>query len=135
MRSVMTHQFSQVPRADIPRSSFTRSHGYKTTFDSGFLIPIYCDEALPGDTFNLRLTTFARLSTPLHPFMDNLFCDVFFFAVPNRLLWSHWQNFMGEQENPGDSTDFLIPQTSPPAGGYLSSTMGDYFGLPITNTL
>ncbi|MEG1412899.1 MAG: major capsid protein, partial [Acidaminococcaceae bacterium] len=65
MRSVMQHQFSQIPRAEIQRSAFDRSHGYKTTFDSGFLVPVFVDEVLPGDTFNLKLTLFARLATPI----------------------------------------------------------------------
>ena len=80
----MTHQFSQVPKAQIPRSQFDRSHGYKTTFDSGKLIPIYVDEALPGDTFNVNMTSFTRLATPLRPIMDNIFLDSFFFAGPIR---------------------------------------------------
>lgn len=132
MKSVMRHQFSQVPRAEIPRSSFDRSHGYKTTMDSGFLYPFYVDEALPGDTFNLRCTTFARLSTPLHPFMDNMFADVFFFAVPYRLVWTHFVNMFGEQNNPADSTSFLVPQFSAhkPAIGSLS----DYMGIPVDGT-
>ncbi|QCQ84765.1 major capsid protein [Blackfly microvirus SF02] len=129
MKSVMRHQFSQVPRAEIPRSSFDRSHGYKTTFDSGYLVPIFVDEALPGDTFNLRCTTFARLSTPLHPIMDNLFADVFFFAVPYRLVWTHFVNFFGEQANPADSTSYLVPQFTAhkPATGSLA----DYMGIPV----
>lgn len=132
MRSVMRHQFSQVPKAEIPRSSFDRSHGYKTTFNAGYLVPIYVDEALPGDTFNLKCTTFARLSTPLHPIMDNLFSDVFFFAVPYRLVWSHFVNFFGEQANPADSTSFLVPQFTAhkPAAGSLA----DYMGIPIDGT-
>ena len=84
MKSVMAHQFSQIPRADIPRSSFNRSHGYKTTFDAGYLVPFYLDEALPGDTFNLRHNIFSRLATPIAPFMDNCFLDVFYFACPYR---------------------------------------------------
>ena len=91
--SVMRHQFSQVPKVQIQRSSFDRSHGYKTTFNAGVLVPFFVDEALPGDTANLRVTTFARMATPLHPIMDNLYCDVFFFAVPYRLVWSHFVNF------------------------------------------
>ena len=79
MRSVMSHNFSQVPKAEIQRSSFNRSHGYKTTFDSGYLIPVFVDEALPGDTFNLKMSTFACLATPKTPFMDNVFLDSFFF--------------------------------------------------------
>ena len=128
--SVMKHQFGQVPSAEIPRSSFNRSHGYKTTFDAGYLVPIFVDEALPGDTFNLKLTAFSRLATPLHPFMDNLTMSTFFFAVPIRLIWDNWQRFNGEQRDPGDSVDFLIPQTSPPAGGYAQGTLSDYMGLP-----
>ncbi|WNK14710.1 MAG: major capsid protein [Microvirus sp.] len=128
--SVMNHTFSQVPRAEIPRSSFDRSHGVKTAFDAGLLIPIFVDEALPGDTFNLDMTGFARLATPLRPFMDNVFLNTFFFAVPLRLVWNNFQKFMGEQDNPGDSTDYLIPNMFPPAGGYQENTIYDYFGLP-----
>ena len=130
MKSVMKHQFSQVPRADIPRSSFDRSHGYKTTFDAGYLVPIYVDEALPGDSFNLNLNMFARLATPLHPFMDNMFVDVFFFAVPNRLVWDNFQRFFGEQDDPSDSTDFLVPTMTAPGGGYAAGSLSDYFGIP-----
>ena len=109
MPSVMSHQFSQVPSAEIPRSSFNRSHGYKTTLDAGYVVPVFMDEALPGDTFNLKMTAFARLATPIHPFMDNMFMSSFYFAVPIRLIWDNWQKFNGEQTNPADSTDFLVP--------------------------
>lgn len=129
-RSVMAHQFSQVPRADIPRSSFNRSHGYKTTFDAGYLVPFYVDEALPGDTFNCHATLFARLATPIAPIMDNMFLETFYFAVPLRLLWENWQRFNGEQDNPGDSTDYLCPTINTPAGGWKVGTLEDYFGLP-----
>jgi hypothetical protein len=129
MRSVMAHQFAQVPKADIQRSSFDRSHGYKTTFNAGYLVPFFVDEALPGDTFNLSVTTFARLSTPLHPIMDNLYCDVFFFAVPYRLVWTHFVNFFGEQVNPADSTSFLVPQFT--AYTPAASTLSDYMGIPV----
>ncbi len=131
MPSVMSHKFSEVPKAEIPRSSFDRSHGYKTTFDAGQLIPIYVDEALPGDTHNLRMTGFGRLATPLHPFMDNLFLETFYFAVPIRLIWDNWQKFNGEQENPADSTDFIVPtMTAPAATGHANGSLSDYFGIP-----
>lgn len=129
-KSVMSHDFSKVPQADIPRSSFDRSHGIKTTFNSGYLVPVFVEEVLPGDTLNLSMTGFGRLATPIVPFMDNLFLDSFFFFVPNRLLWSNWQKFNGEQDNPGDSVSFLIPQIVAPAGGILEQTLSDYFGLP-----
>ncbi|AXL15249.1 major capsid protein [Microviridae sp.] len=131
MKSVMKHNFSAVPRADIPRSSFNRSCGHKTTFNAGQLIPIYVDEALPGDTFNAKLHAFGRLATPLHPFMDNLYIDTHFFAVPNRLIWENWERFNGAQDNPGDSTDFLIPQMAAPAStGYANGSLSDYMGIP-----
>ncbi len=90
MRSVMEHDFSKVPHADIPRSSFDRSHGHKTTFDIGRLIPIFCDEALPGDTFNLKTSGFCRLATPIFPIMDNMYAETFYFAVPIRLIWDNF---------------------------------------------
>ena len=131
MPSVMKHQFSKVPQAEIPRSSFVRSHDYKTTFDAGYLVPVFVDEALPGDTFNLRMRAFARLATPINPFMDNLYVDSFFFAVPIRLIWDNWQKFNGEQEDPGDSTDFVTPKMSAPAStGYAIGSLSDYFGIP-----
>ena len=127
----MTHQFSQVPSVEIPRSSFDRSHGYKTTFDAGWLVPILVDEALPGDTFNLKMTGFARLATPIHPIMDNMFMETFFFAIPMRLLWDNWEKFNGQQTDPGDSTDYVIPQiVSPASVGHLAGTIYDYMGIP-----
>ena len=96
------HTFSEVPSVQIPRSSFNRSHTIKTTFDSGYLVPILVDEALPGDTFKVKLTAFSRMATPIYPVMDNLFMDVFFFSVPNRLLWDNWEKFCGEQVDPCD---------------------------------
>lgn len=125
------HLFSHVPSTNIPRSVFNRSHGHKTAFNAGILVPIYVDEALPGDTFTLNLSAFARLTTPLLPVMDNLYMDFFFFSVPNRLLWDKWQRFMGEQPNPGDSIDFLVPRVRPPAAGFALNSMADYFGIPI----
>ncbi|WNK13741.1 MAG: major capsid protein [Microvirus sp.] len=129
-RSVMKHDFSKVPAAEIPRSSFDRSHGFKTTFDAGWLVPVFVEEVLPGDTLNLKMTAFGRLSTPLKPVMDNLFVDSFFFFVPNRLLWNNWQKFNGEQDNPGDSISFLIPQVVMPVGGALVGSLSDFFGIP-----
>ena len=82
MRSTQQHLFAQVPSADIPRSAFDRSHGHKTTFNSGYLIPVFVDEALPGDTFNLRMSAFCRMATPIYPIMDNIYLDSFFFFVP-----------------------------------------------------
>jgi len=121
-----------IPRADIPRSSFRRQTAHKTTFDSGYLVPIYVDEVLPGDTFNLRMTAFARMATPIFPIMDNLHMETFFFFVPNRLVWDNWQKFMGEQKNPGDSTDYIIPQQVSPIGGYPPCSLQDYMGLPTS---
>lgn len=130
-RSVMQHQFSQVPKAEIQRSSFDRSHGYKTTFDAGGLYPILIDEALPGDTYSVNLTGFARMATPIHPIMDNIFMETFFFSVPIRLLWDNWQKFQGERDNPEDSIDFLTPTiTSPAVTGFEIGSLFDYFAVP-----
>jgi len=129
-RSVDVHQFAMIPKADIPRSRFKAQKTHKTTFDAGYLIPVYVDEVLPGDTFNLKMTAFARLATPLYPIMDNMHLDSFFFFVPNRLIWNNWQKFMGEQEDPGDSISYTVPQIVSPANGFPTGGLYDYMGLP-----
>jgi hypothetical protein len=129
-RSVDVHQFAMIPKADIPRSRFKAQKTHKTTFDAGYLVPIYVDEVLPGDTFNLKMTAFARLATPLYPIMDNMHMDTFFFFVPNRLVWNNWQKFMGEQEDPGDSISYTVPQIVSPANGFPIGGLYDYMGLP-----
>lgn len=128
LRSPNQSHFSQVPQANINRSSFDRSHGYKTTFDASFLIPFYVDEALPGDSFKLNATLFARLATPLKPIMDNMRISSFFFSIPNRLIWDNWQRFQGEQDNPDDSTDYLVPKLGP--GTISAGSVYDYMGIP-----
>ena len=119
--------FSQVPSVVRPRSVFDKSRTYKTTFDAGYLIPFFWEEILPGDTCTLSVTSFARLATLICPFMDNLWMDFHFFYVPHRLEWVNWQRFCGEQDNPDDSTDFLVPQVTVDV---TPGSLYDYFGLP-----
>ena len=135
-KSVNVHQFAMIPRADIPRSKFDSQKSYKTTFDSGYLIPVYVDEVLPGDTINLQMTAFARLATPLFPIMDNMHLDSFFFFVPNRLVWENWQKFMGERyPDPDSSIDYTVPEMTSPAGGYAVNSLQDYMGLPTAGQI
>ena len=129
-RHSVQHLFSQVPTAEIPRSKFNRSHGLKTTFDSGYLVPIFVDEVLPGDTFQMDCTLFARVATLISPIMDNLYMDTFWFFVPERLVFENFQRMCGEQDNPSDSTDFIFPTLKSPAGGFEVGSIADYFGLP-----
>lgn len=133
---VRGHRFSDAPAMYMKRTKFDRSHVYKTTFDSGKLIPVFVDEVLPGDTARMSVNYFARLATPIKPIMDNIYLDWFFFFVPNRLVWEHWQNFCFEQEDPDDSTDYVIP-TITAAGNSKNAYIGslwDYFGLPVNTT-
>jgi len=141
--SAQQHQFSEVPHADIQRSTFDRSHGLKTTFNAGQLVPIYVDESLPGDTFSCNLTAFSRLATPIHPTMDNAFMDTHFFAVPIRLVWDDFEEFMGETKTykpagsdrldgtPDFTVDAPVPPTiTAPGGGETEGSLSDYFGIP-----
>lgn len=128
MPTVMGHKFSEVPKAEIPRSAFDRSFGHKTTFDAGYLVPFYVDEALPGDTFVMNMAGFARLATPFKPIMDNMFMETFFFAVPVRLVWDNFERFQGAQDDPTDSTDFTVPQMVSTAA-YTAGSLHDYLGL------
>lgn len=128
-RGSSSNRFSMIPSVNIKRSVFDRSHAYKTTLNSGYLVPFYLDEVLPGDSFKLNVTFLCRMNTPIVPIMDNIYLEAFFFFVPARLVWDNWQKFNGEQKNPGDSTDFLIPilQGNPT---FQNGSIYDYFGIP-----
>lgn len=133
---VRGHRFSDAPAMYMKRTKFDRSHVYKTTFNSGKLIPVFIDEILPGDTTRMSVNYFARLATPIKPIMDNIYLDWFFFFVPNRLVWEHWQNFCFEQEDPDDDTDYVIPTvtaTGNSKNAYIGS-LWDYFGLPVNTS-
>lgn len=133
---VRGHRFSDAPAMYMKRTKFDRSHVYKTTFDSGKLIPVFVDEILPGDTTRMSVNYFARLATPIKPIMDNIYLDWFFFFVPTRLVWEHWQNFCFEQEDPEDSTDYVIPTVTATgnSGNAYVGSLWDYFGLPVNTT-
>lgn len=124
------HTFSSVPQALIQRSTFNRSSQYKTSMNAGFLVPVFCDEVLPGDTFNMKTTMFGRLATPLVPIMDNIYLDIQYFFVPSRLLWNNFQKFHGERENPDDHIDYVIPTINSGATGFAIGSLADYFGIP-----
>ena len=125
------NRFTIFPTVGMPRSNFDLSHTYKTTFDAGKLIPIYCEEVLPGDSFNVDANFFVRLTSPLQvPVMDNIFFDVQFFFCPTRLVWDHWEAFNGEQKHPGDTTDYLVPQLKSDSTSNQPQKLPDYFGIP-----
>lgn len=128
-QSVTPHNFSMNPRAPIQRSSFPVRQGFKVPFSASFLIPIYCEEVMPGDMFNIRMNVAARTAIPIVPILDNWRMTTFFFMVPNRITWTNWEKFMGAQDNPTDSIDYLIPQVESPVGGWNINSLGDYFGL------
>lgn len=129
-RPVNQNRFAHIPHTDMPRSNFKRSHVVKTAFDSGYIVPILAEEVLPGDTWNAKLSSVARLSTPVVPFMDNIHLDFFFFYVPNRLLWTNWVKMMGEQTDPGDSISYTVPEVTCPGGGVAEESLYDYLGIP-----
>lgn len=127
MKSVMTHQFKQVPHVGMERSVFDLSRGYKTTFDSGYLIPFFRQMVVPGDEYTVNVSGFARLSTPIHAPMDNMYLTTFFFFVPWRLIWDNFQKFMGEQE-PATYTAYNIPQMV--LNNESVGSLHDYLALP-----
>lgn len=131
--SSRTMQFDRVPVPRVQRSVFDKPSNHKTTFDSGFLIPLYVDEILPGDTVNMKATFFGRLQTLDFPILDNMFLDTFWFFCPNRILWTNWAKFLGAQTDPADSIDYSVPVMDLPVDplAFAVGDMGDYFGLPI----
>lgn len=124
------HSFAKVPSVNMARSKFNRSFAAKDTMDFDYLTPVFVDEVLPGDTINLNVKSFCRLATQVVPILDNMYMDYFFFFVPNRLVWDNWEKFNGAQTNPGDSTDFLVPQVESGVTGWQVGSIFDHWGLP-----
>lgn len=126
------YNFAQNPQVGVSRSRFQRNSDNKTTFNTGDLIPVYLDEVLPGDTHQVDVACVMRMATPIFPVMDNAYCDFYFFFVPNRLLWEHWKEFMGENKETAwtPKTEYSVPQVTAPAGGWEEGTLADYLGLP-----
>ena len=124
--------YSQVPHANVPRARFKRDYSLLTTMNEGDLVPIYCDEVLPADTAKIDLNALMRMSTPLYPVMDNCYCDFYFFFVPSRLLWEHFENLMGQNDSTfwAEKVEYTTPKTTAPSGGWKVGTLADYFGIP-----
>lgn len=124
--------YSQVPHANVPRARFKRDYSLLTTMNEGDLVPIYCDEVLPADTAKINLNALMRMSTPLYPVMDNCYCDFYFFFVPSRLLWEHFENLMGQNDSTfwAEKVEYTTPKTTAPTGGWKVGTLADYFGIP-----
>lgn len=124
--------YSQVPRAEIRRARFKRNYSLLTTINEGDLVPIYLDEVLPADTFKVNVNALVRMSTPLYPVMDNAYMDYYFFFIPARLLWEHFENLMGQNDKTfwAETTEYTTPQTTAPSGGWKVGTLADYFGIP-----
>lgn len=124
--------FSKTPQINVKRSRFDLSSSHKTTFNTGDIIPIYTDtDILPGDTVNMNMAELVRMATPIHPIMDNLYMDIYWFFVPHRLVWDHWAEFWGENEDPWvRETEYNIPTITAPSGGWQKGTIADYMGIP-----
>lgn len=124
--------FTQVPHAEIRRSSFKRPFSLLTTLNEGDLVPIYVDEVLPADTFKIDMNSLVRMSTPLYPVMDNCDIDYYMFFVPARLLWEHFENLMGQNDSSfwSENVEYTTPVTTAPAEGWANGTIADYFGIP-----
>lgn len=124
--------YNQVPHANVPRARFKRDYSLLTTMNEGDLVPIYCDEVLPADTAKIDLNALMRMSTPLYPVMDNCYCDFYFFFVPSRLLWEHFENLMGQNDSTfwAEKVEYTTPKTTAPSDGWNVGTLADYFGIP-----
>ena len=133
-RNVESH-FAQVPQVSVPRSTFDRSSEHLTTFNVGDLIPFYVDEVYPGDTFKVTTAKVIRMQTLLKPIFSNIMLDTYFFFVPNRLVWDHWRECMGENTSSPwiPSNQYSTPQMTVNSTDkkVLTGTIEDYMGQPV----
>jgi len=110
------------------RSVFDLTHERKLSCNMGKLIPIMCEEVVPGDTFKTKTDMLIRISPMLAPVMHRMSAFTHFFFVPTRLLQTNWEKFITGGEDGLDAT--AIPTVSSGAGGQAVGTLWDYFGLP-----
>lgn len=131
-RNVESHFALNPTRIDMSRSTFDRSASVKTSFNVGDIVPFFLEEVLPGDTFDVRTSKVVRMQTLLTPMMDNVYLDSYYFFVPNRLVWKHWKEFNGENNESAwlPQTEYSVPQITSPTSGWSVGTLADYFGLP-----
>lgn len=122
---------ARIEKGHVPRSKFHNQWTRITAFDAGHLVPILCDEVLPGDHMTYNVTAYIRMATPLFPLFTQQRVDTFFFFVPNRLVWNNWTKLMGEQDNPGDSIAYTTPQLDCTIGGDAIGSIFDHFGIPV----
>ncbi len=132
-RNTNSHFALNPTKIDIGRSTFPRNSSVKTSFNVGDIVPFYVDEVLPGDTFDVATSKVVRMPSLITPIMDNLYLDTYFFFVPNRLVWSHWREFNGENTQSAwiPQVQYEVPQITSPAGtGWAVGTIADYMGIP-----
>lgn len=131
-RNTNSHFATNPTSLDMARSRFARNQSVKLTMNTGDIIPFYVDEVLPGDTMSVDTAKLVRMQTLLTPVMDNIYLDTYYFFVPNRIVWEHWKEFMGENNDSAwlPTNAYSVPQISAPTGGWNVGTIADYMGIP-----
>lgn len=126
--------FSQMPSVNIGRSIFDRSFTHKTSFNAGLLIPLMVEEVIPGSTYQLKTSFLIRSQTPIRPVMDDAYLDVYHFFVPCRLVWKHWEEFMGANKSGPwvQQPTYTVPQVTAINANsmFQENSVADYMGIP-----
>lgn len=127
----MNKYFATNPKIKISRSKFDLSSTHKTTFNAGYLIPIKIYENIPGDTFSVYMNSVIEMTTPLKPTMDLAVCNIYAFKVPMRLLWEHWQEMFGENNDTywAQPVDYTVPKLTSPTGGWNKNSIMSHLGV------
>lgn len=123
-----------LPQAKGLKSTFNLSEGLKTAIYFDYLYPVYWEELNPGDHFEMRVNSVGRLMPTVTPVMDNVRLKYMAFWVPNRLLWKHFLNFMGEKQWQDDNVDYTVPQINMKVAENKAEGLADYLGVPPTGT-
>lgn len=109
----------------MKRSKHNLSHYNVTTGEMGKLMPVGCVEVLPGDSFSASTSALIRTQSLNAPVMHPVDVRIHHFFVPNRLVWSGWEDFItGTDDTP-------IPTITHSGGA--NERISDYMGMPPTN--
>lgn len=124
--------FRKLPKPRVGKSNFDLSFDHRTTFDMGYLIPILCEDTLPGDQWTMSCEPFVRAAALLAPVMSRIDVTVDYFHVSNRIMWPSWDRWLKSELI--NEPPYIIANGSAP-NVITPGSLGDYIGYPAFDTL
>lgn len=130
----MKNLFNSVKLQRPKSSMFDLSHERKLSCNMGELIPIMVNDVVPGDKFKVNTEILVRFAPMIAPMMHRVNVYTHYFFVPNRLVYTEWENFITGGADGLSAPAFpYIQTTNALKANMYKGTLWDYMGLPVTS--